>query len=136
MKQNIYVVYRYDKTTKTIDFKTFNQFDRILHNADRDKYYYFNYNMKDNVLENPYCCIKTPEMKKISKKIYNMHLITLIFVLYKEEATKIRKLEQKLYSNSKILEKEAKIKAKKEYEESRSNIKEVHIPVGRLCPAN
>lgn len=107
-------------TDKSIESKTYFNFDKNLGNPNTNKYYYFNFNHQTELWEQPSCQLAnmTSEIKKAFIKCKNTLLMYDVFIEQKQLSLCL-KLENKLKS---IIDEKQKIK--NEYEQSANRLKE------------
>ncbi len=112
------IVYRYDRLTKNISFKTFLSFNRELHNFEVEKYLYFNYNLITLLWENNYCTAMTHDVEVALSKVKNVHLMIEIVNHHKD-----------LYNFITSIKRKNDLKLK--YETAKKRIKLQRVPIFR-----
>lgn len=125
-KANI-TVFRVCKSTGYVEMKSFDLFDKALHNSNKEKYYYFNYNHPKQLWEHDYCQNLTPQVLDSFRKAKNKKFIVETYITHIKDLTLIADLDYKL----KNIQKE---NAKERYEQSVSKLKEKFpSKTKRLC---
>ena len=90
IKHNI-ISFRYEKANREtlkrdrhISFRVFENFDKKVHNSDQENYYYFNYDIKLDVINHGYVHNMTEEVRIGLKKAKNMLLMIKLGILNKK----------------------------------------------------